>query len=60
MGTGEHELLEPADEGARLAELRTQLGLSSSTAGAGEVGMGTVSEQMPQAAPSTTEVPRKP
>jgi len=45
---------------ARLAELRTQLGLSSPTAGAGEVGTGTVSEQMPQAAPSTTEVPRKP
>ena len=44
----------------RLAELRTQLGLSSGTAGAGQVGTGSVSEQMPQAAPAAEGVPKQP
>jgi len=44
---------------ARLAELRTQLGLSSPTAGAAEVGPGTVSEQVPQTAVAQ-EVPKQP
>ncbi len=45
---------------ARLAELRTQLGLSGGTAATGEVGTGSVSEQVPQPAPSAAEVPRQP
>ena len=44
---------------ARLGELRTQLGLSSATAGAGEVGTGTVSEQVPQTAVGE-QVPKQP
>ncbi len=44
----------------RLAELRTQLGLSTGTASAAEVGTGSVSEQMPQATPAAEGVPKPP
>ena len=44
----------------RLAELRTQLGLSTATAPSAEVGTGSVSEQMPQAAPAAEGVPKQP
>jgi len=43
---------------ARLSELRTQLGLSSATTPAAEVGTGAVGEQMPSAGtPATAETP---
>jgi hypothetical protein len=45
---------------SRLAELRTQLGLSSGTTAAAEVGTGSVSEQMPQAAPAAEGAPKQP
>lgn len=44
----------------RLAQLRTQMGLDSGSSASGEVGTGTVTEQMPTAAPVADRVPKQP